>query len=84
MDYVSEVSPWMVAIKRLIQESKSLSPPCSPTLPSEEASTIEKLIKNGPIIMPAQVVDQVEEDKEEEEEEEPAYSGDALTTENEK
>ena len=36
MDYVSEVSPWMVAIKRLIQESRTISPPCSPTIPVDK------------------------------------------------
>eukprot|EP00914_Ancora_sagittata_P003800 GHVO01008190.1.p1 GENE.GHVO01008190.1~~GHVO01008190.1.p1 ORF type:complete len:177 (-),score=21.70 GHVO01008190.1:151-657(-) len=31
MDYVSEVGPWMVGIKRLIQEARNISPPLSPT-----------------------------------------------------
>ncbi|ELT91810.1 hypothetical protein CAPTEDRAFT_229286 [Capitella teleta] len=31
MDYVSEVGPWMVGIKRLIQEARNIQPPLSPT-----------------------------------------------------
>ena len=50
MDFVSEVSPWMVAIKRLIQESRTVSPPCSPTLSADESPSITA--GTSPVISP--------------------------------
>ena len=50
MDFVSEVSPWMVAIKRLIQESRTVSPPCSPTLSADESPSITA--STSPVISP--------------------------------